>query len=266
MRISARMAYAAFLPFHLSACGEADDPVVSRTPYDTDETVVIGDPEGPKTVATPDGDDCAQVGAACVTPQDECGDQGTADVIVDANGNVLDVICYGQEVTVDEIPIDQVDSVTAGNNTVVVLDGEDDGLDVTGDLIVEGNNAIVYGEGPDTSVIGGDLILEKNNAIVRGVRVQGDVVIDKNNTKMVFCVIEGDLTIAENNTTIAECDVYGTVTVSHNNTVLVSNRFNGTDTIRGKSNTECSGNIRFDDANEDFAIQDEELGGPVTCE
>lgn len=250
------------------ACGgKSEARTAQKTPYDGDLTVVVGDErEGTREFATPDGDACLPLAdGTCVRPQDECGDSGTADVVVDENGNVLDIICYGQDVTVEGVGIDEVPTANAGNNTVLVLDGQDDGVDVAGDLTIDGNNAIVYGEGPDTSVVGGDLKIEKNNAKVRGIRIQGDVTIDKNNTKLLFCVIEGDLTITFNNTTIAECDVYGKVEITGENTVLVNNRFNGIDDISGPNNLECNGNVRFDDANEDFVVGDGELGGPVTC-
>jgi hypothetical protein len=250
----------------LTGCGgESESDVGTKTPYDPNYTVVYGDPSGGGgEFRTPDGTDCIQVAGSCIRPQEACGDNGTADVIVDEQGNVLDTICYGQEVTVDAVPIDVVDTATAGNNTVLVIDGADDGDDVTGDVVIEGNNAIVYGEGPDTSIIGGSLDIQKNNAIIRGVRIRGDVTIDKNDTKMVYCVIEGDLTIAMNNTTIADCEVWGTVTIGMNNSVLAQNRFNGIDSVSA-ANAQCVGNERFDDLNMDFVVTDDEVTGPVVC-
>ena len=250
-----------------AACGgESDTEVGRQTPYDGNFTVVVGDPAQTREFATPDGNDCIEVaGGGCVTPQDECGDRGTADVIVDENGNVLDIICYGQDVRVASVPTNVVDSVEAGNNTVLVLDGTDDGDDVTGDVTITGNNAIVYGQGPDTSVIGGDLVIEKNNAIVRGVRIRGDVNIVLNNTKLLFCVIEGDLTISQNDTTVAACDVFGKVTITHNNTVLVQDRFNGIDQLSAQ-NLDCNSNERFDDENGNLVVEDGEIAGPLTCE
>jgi hypothetical protein len=243
-----------------SACGGVDNTDLS-TPYDPGSGVVIGDVPG--GTRYPDLGEChAEI---CSSAQDACGPNGAADIVVDASGKVVDVICYGQDVSVAPVPVNQVASVEAKNNAVIVIDSAADGPDVVGDVTISGNNAIVYGGGPDVSVIGGTVSIEKNNAKIRGVRIQGDVTITKNNTKMLFCVIEGDLTISGNNTTIAECDVYGKVTVNGNNTVFVSDRFNGVDGVPGK-NAKCDANRRFDDANADFVVQETELGGAVVCE
>lgn len=243
-----------------AGCGGNDPGPI--TPYRPDETHVIGGDQGQaKEFSNPDSCDVA----GCATVDEECGEDGAADVIVDAQGNRLDVICYGQGVAVSTVPAGPVGEVDAGNNTVVVIDGAADGVDVTGDVVISGNNAIVYGEGPDVSVIGGTLAIEKNNAKIRGVRILGDVVIDKNNTKMTFCVIEGNLTIHGNNTTIAGCDVYGTVTVTGLNTVLVQNRVAGADGIVGKNLT-CHDNVRFDDVDGDGVVSEAEIGVPLGCE
>jgi len=253
------------LGFGFGCGGRADAGVGDAPPYEEDTTVLFT-PDGQETVRTPNGEQCLdRPSDSCIAPQDVCGDQGTADVIVDADGNVLDVVCYGQDVTVDSVPIDQVDTASAGNDTVLVIDGKDDGDDVTGDVVLEGNNAVVWGEGPDVSVIGGSLDIQMNNAVVRGVRIRGDVTIDKNNTQLLSCVIEGNLTVLQNNTTIAGCEVYGTVTIGQNNTVLVGNRFDGVDVVEA-ANATCSGNRRIDDANGNLTIDDGELGGDVTCQ
>jgi hypothetical protein len=265
----------------LLGCG--DDPPANDYPYNLDETRVIGDDtlganggsfdngtgsvgvSQTSTYATPDGDECINLDDVCLTPQDECGDDATADVIVGENGEVLDVLCYpNKEYDVIEIGDEPIEDPVLGNNQVIVFDGLDDGDDVVGDLTIEGNNAIVYGEGPDTSVIGGDLNIAKNNAIVRGVRIKGDVTLTQNNTSLVYCVIEGNLTIAHNNVSVALCDIHGTVTIEGNNTVFVSNRVAGDQGIEG-DNLSCNDNFSFVDANEDFIVQDEELGDPITC-
>jgi hypothetical protein len=254
--------YISFLVLAASVCGACggNDPG-AITPWRPEETHVVGGNGDAKEFPNPDSCDYG----GCETVVKECGKDGAADVVVDAQGNRLDVICYGQNVVVSPVPVAPVGSVDAGNNTVVVIDGAADGVDVTGDVVISGNNAIVYGEGPDVSIIGGTLAIEKNNAKIRGVRVQGDVVIDKNNTKMLFCVIEGNLEIHGNNTTIAGCDVYGSITVTGVNTVLVQNRIAGEDGIVGKNLT-CVDNVRFDDANENGVVDDLEVGSALACE
>jgi hypothetical protein len=246
----------------LTGCGgNSGGELAGSTPYDPGYATIIGDAgdEGPVSTAG-----CRD--ATCETTRDRCGTDGAADVIVDADGTVVDVICYGQDVSVVHVPVDKVSSYTTpGNNAVLVIDGVDDGVDIAGDVTVSGNNAVIYGSGPDTSVIGGTVMVEKNNARIRGVRILGDLTIDKNNTKLVDCVIEGNLNINGNNTTIAACDVLGAVTIRANNTVLVDDRFGGTDAISG-GNLTCSGDVRFDDVNGDRVVDSAEVRGPVACD
>ncbi len=260
-----------------AACG--DDGERTALPYRMNETEVIGgndffnatdqpqrqpgDGLGGLSVATPDGDDCAELDGACVNPQTECGDDGRADVLVDENGAVIDVICYptgGIGIEAYEGPVADV-----GNNVVLVVDGADDGVDVMGDVTIDGNNVVLYGHGPDTSVIGGNLAIDKNNSLVRGVRILGDVVIDKNNPSLVDCVIEGDLRILGNNVSMALCEVWGTVTVEGNNAILVSNRFASAPVVPGQ-NLLCNDNFGFVDANENGLIDEDEVGDSIDCD
>jgi hypothetical protein len=208
------------------------------------------------------------VDPACETPEcdavlERCGAEAFADVILDEGGAVVDVICYKRNVTLREVGIDAADSARVGNNTVLVLDAEDDGADVTGDVTIDGNNAVIYGEGADVSVIGG-LVVEKNNAVIRGVTIEGNVTIEKNNAKLTFCNIHGDLTITGNNTTVAECVVHGQVSILGNNTLLVQSEFQAVASIEGKNLT-CNANRQFDDINDDLIADETELGAGITC-
>lgn len=250
----------------VGACA-GEEQTLSRLPYPSDKTTIIGDYDNPNGLAgyvltTPDGEGCLNLDDACIKPQKECGDDGAADVLLDEKGAVVDVICYptgGVAITNFEGEIENV-----GNNVVLVVDDVDDGVDVEGDVTIDGNNVTLYGHGPDNSVIGGDLAIEKNNALVRGVRIEGSVEITKNNASIVDCVIEGDLTIKANNTSIALCDVWGKLTITGNNTVLVSDRFAVPPTVQG-NNTVCNGNVAFADENEDGVIADSELGAAIDC-
>jgi len=248
-----------------SGCG-GDDP--TRLPYDPNSTAVIGgefdNPDGLalRVVTTPDGDECIDLDGACAKPQEVCGEDGAADVLIGDDGQVLDVICYptgGVAVESFEGPVEKV-----GNNVVLVFDDVDDGADVVGDVTVDGNNVTLYGHGPDSSVIAGDLHIDKNNSVVRGLRIEGDVTIDKNNPSIVDCVIEGDLTIRGNNVSIALCEVWGKLVIEGNNAVLVGNRFASAPEVKGK-NTRCYDNLAFEDADGDARVSDEELGEAIEC-
>ncbi len=242
----------------LLGCGaDAETSFASKPPYNPDEATLIGAEPGGESVDVSECRDCEEV-------ERDCGQRAAADVVFDEHGDVVDVICYERDVAVENVGVDQVDSADVGNNTVLVLDGDDDGLDVEGDITIEGNNAIVYGEGPDVSVVGGTLDIEKNNAIVRGVRILDDVTIIKNDTKLTFCVIEGDLTITGNNTTLAECVVYGNVRITGLNTVLVRNHFAGAEQLEG-FNLTCNENLSFEDTDDDRQVDDDEVGGEVMC-
>lgn len=202
----------------LPACSDATS---ESTPYAPGDATLIGVERGGQAMTLDEACDQHE----CEEQAEACGERAAADVIVDESGEVVDVICYKQGVDVVTLPIDEVESATAGNNTVLVLDDVDDGTDVVGDVTLEGNNAVVWGHGPEVSAIGGTLEIQKNNAVVRGVHIAGDLIISKNNAQLAFCEIEGNLTITGNNTTLAECTVHGSVTIEGLNTVLVQNRF-----------------------------------------
>jgi hypothetical protein len=217
----------------------SSEPIAAEAaPYQLGQALVIGETRGGELMnvdAACDSDVCREV-------IERCGEDAYADVVVDAAGNVLDVLCFRGNVEVREIGLEAVATASAGNNTVLALDGADDGADVTGDVVLTGNNAVIYGRGADVSEIGGDLAIDKNNAIVRGVTIVGDVRIEKNNAQLSFTEIHGDLTIEGNNTTLAECVVHGQVIINGVNTVLVQNRFFSESALSGK-NLECNGNV-----------------------
>jgi hypothetical protein len=230
-------------------------------PYRLGQALVIGEHKG-GTLTTVEPE-CES--SACSAVLERCGDEAFADVVLDERGEVLDVVCYGRNVHVVELGADAVANASAGNDTVLVLDDADDGLDVVGDVTLSGNNAVVYGAGADVSLIGGTLAIAKNNAVVRGVRIRGDVTIAKNNAKLLFTTIEGTLTISGNNTTLAESRVLGEVVVLGNNTVLVQNELATPGPIEGK-NLRCNGNVRIDaahlDESQDAGAASPDAGAP----
>jgi len=210
----------------------------STSPYPLGQALVIGEsPEG--QLMAVDGSCGTEV---CTSVRERCGDAAYAEVVLGSEGQVLDVLCFRGNAQFEPIAGEPVETASAGNNTVLVLDASDDGADVTGDVVLAGNNAVIYGQGPTVSRIGGDVRIEKNNAVVRGVRIGGDVRIDKNNAQLSFVEILGDLTITGNNTTLVGSSVHGKVVLEGVNTVLVQNRFFGVSALAGK-NLECNGNV-----------------------
>lgn len=210
-------------------------------PYQLGQALVIGEVEGGELTQVEPG--CES--EVCVAVRERCGEEAYADVVLGTEGQVLDVLCYRGNAQAEAIGVAAVASASAGNNTVLVLDDAADGEDVTGDVVLLGNNAVVFGHGADVSRIGGNLAIDKNNAIVRGVAILGDVTIDKNNAQLAFTEIFGDVTINGNNTTLAECIIHGQIVINGVNTVLVNNRVRGARTLVGK-NLECNGNTSFD--------------------
>jgi hypothetical protein len=225
----------------LLAC--AEEKRESFTPYSLGQALVIGPDKGGRHTALDQA--CDGASAECGAAVDSCGDDAYADVVLDEQHDVLDVLCYPGNATVRELGVETVASAEAGNHTVLVLDDVDDGADVSGNVTLTGNGAVVYGSGAGVSVIGGDLIIEKNNAIVRGVRIQGNVTVSKNNVRFALCEIDGDLTISANNATVAECVVHGQVRIEGNNAVFVRNELGSNDTLSGK-NLRCNANTRLE--------------------
>lgn len=235
----------------LVACG--NEASVER-PYAPGDITLIGQALGGTEVHL------SQCGKRCATVEKTCGEGAAADVILDESGAALDVICFKPNLDVQHVGEAPVSRVEVGNNTVLVFDEVSDGFDVEKDVVVKGNNVVVWGKNPDVASIGGTLKIEKNNAVVRGVRIRGDVAITKNNAQLSFCVIEGNLTITGNNTTLAECEVHGNITIAGVNTVLVANRFAQPGPIEGK-NLSCNNNYLLGDHDGDASVP----ADAVTC-
>lgn len=256
----------------LAACGggeAAPAPEGNNTPYTSDpnKTVVVGGPTASGSAqVTPSGEGCIKLASGeCVKPQDTCKEGERADVIVDSQGKLVEIVCYPGNAT--PTPVDGQGNVELGkdNKGVVAVDGVDDGVDIAGDVTSTGNGVTVYGQGPGVSVIGGDVTASGNNFALRGVTVKKDVVVTGNNATFVLCVIEGDVTITGNNTVIADCTIKGSVTIKGNNTKLVGNRILGAVLVEG-GNTVCDGNVLWKDANANGLFDTGEGGAAIACE
>lgn len=246
-----------------AACG-GDAKHAGNLPWEGPRTQVISMGKKGLVTATPRGDDCVVFGDACLKPQDECGPDVSADVVVDAKGRVLEVICYpdGKELTVEEVEARDGDIAQNMNKSVLFVPA---GVELSGGLAVDANKVVVYGEGPELSRIDGDVLVEGNNIIVHGLHITGDVHIQANNALFVQCVIEGALVIDGNNAVLTSSDVFGTVSVNGNNAELTANRFAADLSLAGK-NARCEENYAAVDANGDGAIAIDEVGDGVACE
>lgn len=195
---------------------------------------------------------------------DECGAGASADVIVDEDGDVLSIVCYpneGYEVVTLE---DEAQEPELGDHVVAVLDGDDDGVDVKGDLLIDGQNVIVYGAGPEASVIEGNLEVIEDGAIARGVRIEGDAILRKDGAALVDCAIEGDLIVIGDGVTIARCEVWGDVIMDGSHAVLVSTLVAGDQQLSG-DDLRCNDNHRFTDIEGDGVVQDDDVLAPIAC-
>jgi hypothetical protein len=239
------------------ACGQEKQE--SFTPYALGQALRIGPDKGGTPALLSEVCNANSDQEQCEAAVEKCGKDAYADVVLAEDESVLDVICYPGNVTVQEIGPEPVATASAGNHTLLLLDDVDDHVDVTGDVTLTGNGAVVYGHGANVSVIGGDLAIDKNNAVVRSVQIQGSVTITKNNAQLAFCEIDGDLSIAGNNVTVAECVVHGSVSIAGNNAVFVRNELAKNEALAGK-NLRCNANVVF---NEDSAAAPDAGAAPA---
>lgn len=233
-----------------------DDERETRVPWNPNESTIISEGGTYGTYGTPGEGGCViapdTTEEVCVAGTHECADETTADIVVDDQGNVLDVVCIPPNVSaVESIDLEDGEIDQTSNSTALIFT---EGGVHEGDLAVDGNNVVLYGEGPDVAQIDGTLHITGNNAIVRGIEITGDLIIDKNSAIVVFCRVLGDVYMAKNNTTLSGCDIHGSIYVMDNNTKLFGNRVGGEDLIddQGKGTT-CEGNVSFDAQNADVA-------------
>lgn len=222
--------------------------------------MVFGAPEG--GVLTPLDPSCDS--ALCVAVRERCGVDAYAEVIVDTPGDVLDVMCYPGHLSVREIEPDPFDSIGEESDTVFVFDARDDGADMLGDVVVSGDDDVLFGAGAGVSVLGDGLRIDGERVVVRGLTIRGDVTVDKNDAKLSLVEINGDLTINGNGVTLSESIVHGELHLVGSATVLSRNLLEGALQLSA-TNLACHLNQSFDDADGDRFIDASELGGEVDC-
>lgn len=253
----------------LVACGGDDGGAVQgdNTPYTSDpnKTVVVGGSQPTDAQAGATG--CVTLPDGTCVEAEKCKDGERRDVILDSAGKIVDVVCYPAS-TNPPVINDQgnVELDKNDNGGVVAIDGAADGVDIAGNVTAAGNNVVVYGEGPDVSVIGGSVTATGNNFSMRGVTVQGNVEIGGgNNAAMVLCVVHGNIKIVGNNNVVADCDVLGDIIIEGVNNTIVANHVGGQIIVTEAKNDVCDGNTKWNDANSNKIFDAGEAGAALTC-
>ncbi|OIP38684.1 MAG: hypothetical protein AUK47_11480 [Deltaproteobacteria bacterium CG2_30_63_29] len=266
--------------FSFLSCGEDAAPGVQvvkgpgdQVAYDTGSDVVVVD--GTTYVVTGDpGTDCVEIAGACVDlskAKRDCGEGSQVDVIV-VDGVVESVICYPPKDS--GTPIEEVTPATDGTITIpqndsgaVITFGEaTDGVPVEGDVTLDAERTVLYGNGIGKTILADNLTVASNNSQIRGLTVKGNVTFteNSNNSAMTFCEIQGNLQVHSNSFTAADCQVFGDVSISGNNAVLANIGVGGNWDVSG-SGALCDGCYSFQDADKNFVVADGEVGELLTC-
>jgi hypothetical protein len=244
--------------FVAAACSSSRSESV--LPYPVGQAMVFGAPEG--GVLMPLDSSCES--EVCLAVRERCGPDAFAEVIVDTSGAVLDVMCYPGHLSVREIQPDPFDRIGEESDTVFVFDAQDDGADMLGEVVVSGDDDVLYGAGAELSVLGDGLRIDGERVVVRGMTIRGDVTVDKNDAKLSLVQINGDLTINGNGVTLSESIVHGDLHLVGSGAVLSRNLLEGAASLSA-TNLACHQNQRFDDADADRFIDASELGGEIDC-
>lgn len=251
----------------------------SQTEYGSDTTTVTTPGASDSNViVTGDPDQCVDVEETCVDLEQAkeqggqyCDDPNAqADVII-ADGEVVEVICYPPKD--DGTDIREADTDEEGNaevpqtesGSVVTFNQKTDGEPIVGDINIDAERTTLFGNGPDKTIIDGKITVQSNHARIRGMTVSGNVEfgINSNNSAISFCRIQGDLNVKANQFTAANCVVFGKVQITGNGATLVNIGVQGDWQVPGSA--DCRGCYSFVDENQDFLVQDEEVGEQRIC-
>lgn len=269
-------------------CGD-DEPAASwsvkegagdETGYGEDTTVVVtpGDENEGTTIVTgdPDTDECIELEGACVSlaeaKERECGDASVqADVVV-IDGEVVDVICYppkDEGTLIEEVGRDadgNIELPQNQNGAVIVFSEETNGESIEGDVTLEAERTVLYGNGVDNTILGGNLTMRTNNAQIRGLTVEGNLKVEQtsNNATISFCKVGGNLTVASNGVSVLNCQVFGNVDVTGNNATLINVGVQGEWKV--DDSAFCDGCYSFDDEDGDSLVDTAERGDELLCQ
>jgi hypothetical protein len=241
-------------------------------------------PETPVLVGSTDGGDvsmeqvCISDSLCEVPPVDQsnwCEREGGPVDLIYADGELVQTICYPPADDPDR-PTELIDGTQQGdlevaqtaNRTTVLIDPSTNGMPITGDVSVDGNNVSIYGNGPDNTILDGDVTLDGNNVRLRGVTITGDLIISKNRVAVVLCRILGNVrldTMSTNGSVFAENDIFGDFISTSNNNIIVGNDVLGQFETSGH-NAVCDRNASFVDTDGDQLVDDDERGAELACQ
>jgi hypothetical protein len=233
-------------------------------------------------VGTPDGDvratEVCVSDTLCEVPEDTsdfCEREGGPVDLIFVDGVLVDQVCYPPAddperpvVVLDGTESGDLEIVQMANKTTVVIDPSTNGIPIEGDVVVDGNNVAIYGNGPDNTILDGNVVLDGNNARLRGVTITGDLVLGKNRVAIVLSRILGNVRLenmSTNGSIFAENDIFGSFTSTSNENLFVGNDVSGEFVHEGNGNL-CDRNFAFSDDDSDQVVDEDELGEPLDCE
>jgi hypothetical protein len=246
--------------------GDNTDVVITPGGTQDDQFIVSGEPDG----------NCVQIEDACVEIDEAKGrycdqDGAQADIILDENGEVLEVVCYPPPESgapLEEVSVSEDGTVNIPQNasgSVIVFDETTNGEPLEGDITLDAERVSFFGNGVDETIIDGNLSFASNNARARGLTITGDLSVAKNsnNNAITFCKVHGSVDVQGNGMRLVNCQVFGDVSVAGNGATLVNIGVQGEWDVN--SGASCHGCYSFEDEDEDFIVLEEEQGDPLSC-
>lgn len=277
MTRTAIVLFACLAAIALAGCGDDDAGSVQVTEAPGED---VGFGEGTVVVSGDDtfvvtgdpGGECVEINGDCVQVDGgvHCNEDGAQVDVIVVDGEVVDVICYPPDEpdNVDTVISDgdgNVEIPQNANGSVVTFDEGTDGEPIEGNVRIDSERTALYGNGPGDTIIDGNVTLASNNSRVRGMTIMGNLVYEQNanNSAASFCEVHGNLQVSANGFTATNCVVWGNVDIQGNGATLVNIGVQGDWNPGG--DPICDGCYSFDDANEDFVVDDAEIGDDLTC-
>lgn len=269
----------------LGACGEDESPggaSVTVTEGDGDEVAfgeeantVVTD-EGTFIVEGDPGQECVRIDdETCVdlgdTRDQHCGAEDAQVDVVIIDGEVAEAVCYPSQdsgVPLEEVVVEGDGTITLpqnANGAVITFDEETNGEPIEGDVQLDAERMVIFGNGIEETILAGSVTLASNNSRIRALTVEGDVEVanNANNSAVVFCRIKGSITISSNGMRLIDTEVFGDVRVDGNDATLLNVGVGGEWDVPDSAT--CRGCYSFDDEDGDFVVSDEERGEELGC-